>query len=273
MGQSIAVTQANFQQVVLEPSFQQPVLIDFYATWCGPCKMLTPLLEKLRKEYDFTLAKVDIDQNPELANAFRVEGVPDVRVAVQGQLQEGFVGVLPEPQLRDMLAKFGFQSALEQELAAFQVAQTQSDPAMAQKLLRALLLKYPDNPQISLLAAQVYLQRGELELAEQYLDYISPQDRQLDDEVEGVRGLIEFHSAIEAIDGESPLDEPFVRGCQAALQGDYPAALETFLNLVQKDRTYRDDGARKAMLTVFKLLGDSDPLTITYRKRLMQTLY
>jgi putative thioredoxin len=273
MGQSIVVNQANFAQAVLEQSFQQPVLIDFYATWCGPCKMLAPMLDKLVQEYDFTLAKVDIDQNPELAQTYRVEGVPDVRIAIQGQVQEGFVGVLPEPQLREMLAKLGIQSALDQELAAFQAAQAGQDQTLVQERLKELLLKYPENPQILLMASQVYLQQGNLEVAGQYLDQISPRDRQFVDQVEGLRGLIGFQETLTTMTGESPLDEVFAEGCRAALAGHYETALETFLNLVQKDRSYRGDGARKAMLTVFKLLGDSDPLTTTYRKRLMQTLY
>mgnify|MGYP002780775025 FL=1 len=157
MGQSIVVNQAEFERLVLQPSFEQPVLVDFFATWCGPCQMLKPMLEKLAQEYDFTLAKVDIDANPELAKAFRVEGVPDVRIVTQGQVQEGFVGVLPEPQLRDLLANLGLRSTLEADLAAFDGALATADPAEIFPALTTLLTRYPDNSQILLKAAQLYL--------------------------------------------------------------------------------------------------------------------
>ncbi|MEB3268642.1 MAG: thioredoxin domain-containing protein, partial [Leptolyngbya sp.] len=112
MAQVLEVTSPTFEETVLEASLERPVVVDFYAQWCGPCQMLKPLLEDLAAEYDFTLAKVDIDQNPELARIYQVQGVPDVKVAVQGQLQSGFVGMLPEPQLREWLQTLGLQSGL-----------------------------------------------------------------------------------------------------------------------------------------------------------------
>jgi putative thioredoxin len=129
MGQVIEVTSPTFEEAVLEASLDQPVVVDFYAQWCGPCQMLKPLLEGLAEEYGFTLAKIDIDQNPELARIYQVEGVPDVKVATQGQLQPGFVGMLPEPQLRDWLSQLGLQSALERSLAAIATAEQQGDTA------------------------------------------------------------------------------------------------------------------------------------------------
>jgi putative thioredoxin len=272
MGQSIVVNQAEFEQAVLQPSFQQPVLIDFFATWCGPCQLLKPMLEKLAQEYDFTLAKVDIDQNPELAKAFRVEGVPDVRIVSQGQVQEGFVGVLPEPQLRELLNNLGLQSSLELDLSTLEAAQASGDPAEVLPALATLLTRYPNNGQILLKAAQVYLVQGDDALAAQYLDLIDPSDRTTADQAEGLRGLVTLRQSLADL-GEADVDIAFGAAAQAALAGDFATALEGFLGVVERNRTYRNDGARKAMLTVFKLLGDGDPLTLAYRKRLMQALY
>ncbi|MBE9113599.1 tetratricopeptide repeat protein [Nodosilinea sp. LEGE 07298] len=272
MGQSIVVNQAEFEQAVLQPSFEQPVLVDFFATWCGPCQLLKPLLEKLAQEYDFTLAKVDIDANPELAKAFGVEGVPDVRIVSQGQVQEGFVGVLPEPQLRELLAKLGLRSSLEQDLAAFDAALATADPAEIVPALTNLLTRYPNNSQILLKAAQLYLLQGDDALASQYLELIDPSDRDATDMADGLRGLITLRQSLADL-GDSDLDTAFAAAGQAALKGDFATALEGFLVVVERDRAYRNDSARKAMLTVFKLLGSGDPLTITYRKRLMQALY
>jgi putative thioredoxin len=272
MGQSIVVNQAEFDQAVLQPSFDRPVIVDFFATWCGPCQLLKPMLETLAQEYDFTLAKVDIDQNPELAKAFGVEGVPDVRIVTQGQVQEGFVGVLPEPQLRELLNGLGLRSALEDDLAALASAQAHGDLAEVLPALATLLTRYPNNGQILLKAAQVYLAQGDDALAAQYLDLIDPSDRTTADQADGLRGLVTLRQTLTDL-GDSELDMAFGKAGHAALAGDFALALEGFLGVVERDRTYRSDAGRKAMLTVFKLLGDSDPLTLTYRKRLMQALY
>jgi putative thioredoxin len=234
--------------------------------------LLRPMLETLAQEYDFILAKVDIDQNPDLAKAFRVEGVPDVRIVSQGQVQEGFVGVLPEPQLRELLAKLGLRSPLEDDLAALALAQANGDLDQVLPALTMLLTRYPDNGQILLIAARVYLAQGDLALAREYLDLIDPGDRATTDQADGLRGLLALQSTLDDL-GDTELDKRFGTACRAALAEDYGAALEGFLGVVEGDRTYRSDGARKAMLTLFKLLGDSDPLTVTYRKRLMQALY
>lgn len=272
MGQSIVVNQAEFDQAVLQPSFDRPVLVDFFATWCGPCQLLKPLLEKLAQEYDFTLAKVDIDANPELAKAFKVEGVPDVRIVTQGQVHEGFVGVLPEPQLRELLTKLGLRSSLEQDLATFDAALVAGDPAEIFPALTTLLTRYPNNSQILLKAAQLYVLQGDDALASQYLELIDSGDRAATDMADGLRGLITLRQSLAEL-GDSELDRAFGAAGQAALKGDFATALEGFLAVVERDRTYRSDAGRKAMLAVFKLLGDSDPLTLTYRKRLMQALY
>ncbi|NJL44928.1 MAG: tetratricopeptide repeat protein [Leptolyngbyaceae cyanobacterium SM2_3_12] len=273
MGQSIVVTQNDFETAVLRQSFEHPVLVDFYATWCGPCQLLKPVLDKLAQEYDITVAKVDIDQNPDLAKTFAVEGVPDVRIITQGQVLEGFVGMVPEAQIRQMLSDLGLESTLEQAIATFKTIQVSQDAATVQSALTGLLTQYPESPQVLILAAQTAWQRGDLAVARQYLDLIPPAERDLADQAEGLRALMALQEEIPTISGDKPLDQEFLAASQAALAGDYGQALETYLTLVQKDRRYRQDGARKAMLTVFKLLGDSDPLTVSYRKRLMQALY
>ncbi|MEM9906578.1 MAG: thioredoxin domain-containing protein, partial [Cyanobacteria bacterium P01_D01_bin.44] len=110
MGTVIEVDQQTFATEVLQRSVDTIVLVDFFAQWCGPCKLLGPILEKLAGEYDFALAKVDIDQNPDLANTYGVEGVPDVRIVRDGKVSEGFVGALDETQLRSRLTQLGISS-------------------------------------------------------------------------------------------------------------------------------------------------------------------
>lgn len=273
MGQSIEVTQEMFQTEVLEPSFNQPVLVDFFATWCGPCQLLKPMLEKLATEYDFILAKIDIDQNTELANAYQVEGVPDVRIVQDGEVLKGFVGVLPEPQIRELLANLGLQSTLDQSLAGVKQAIAEGNLDRAQHTLNALLAELPDNPELQLTAAELSIQQQQYDQARTQLAALSPHDRTYGSRVQGLQGLLELHQTLSTLTVETPLDQIFLTAHQAAVAGDYEAALNDFLTVIEKDRRYRNDGARKVMLTLFSLLGDDHPLTKTYRKRLMQALY
>lgn len=273
MGQTLTVTQATFETDVLVQSVDQVVLVDFYATWCGPCQVLKPMLETLAQEYDITVAKVDIDQNPDLARAFRVEGVPDVRIVSQGQVMEGFVGVLPEPQIRELLAKLGLTSTLDQAFAALDAVQASGDPAAIQAALTDLITQFPENPAVLMTAAQVYLGQGEVALARQYIDLVPTEDRAMAEAVEGLRELMAFHDILTTAAADHPLEAAYCRACAAALAADYDTALGEFLAIVQRDRRFRNDGARRAMLTVFKLLGDGAELTTAYRKRLMQSLY
>lgn len=273
MGQSITVTQTTFETDVLVQSVDQVVLVDFYATWCGPCQILKPILERLAQEYDITVAKVDIDQNPDLARTFRVEGVPDVRIVSQGQVMEGFVGVLPEPQIRDLLTKLGLRSTLDQALASLAAVQAEGNRAATQDALTAILTQFPEKPQVLMEAARFYLAQGDAATARQYLDLIPGDDRSVASAVAGLGELIDLQATLAEPAPDSPLEEAYRRACEATLAADYAQALDGFLALVQQDRRFRNDGARKAMLTIFKLLGDGDSLTTTYRKRLMQALY
>ena len=273
MGISVDVTTDNFEAAVLAASFDQPVVVDFFATWCGPCQMLKPMLEKLVQEYDFVLAKVDIDRNPELANAYGVEGVPDVRVVTAGQVQPGFVGVLPEPQIRDLLAQLGLKSSLDKALETLAVAEATGDPSDVEALLSELTAAFPDNRDLLLRAAQFFVQQNRLDQAQALLDQIQPHERGVGDRAEGLKGLIEFKQISQAMMVETPQDQAYLAACRAAVEGEYDAALTELLALVAQDRSYRNDAARKGMIALFKLLGDDHPLTVAYRKRLMQALY
>lgn len=273
MGMSVVVDQHNFQAEVVEKSYECPVLIDFFATWCGPCQMLKPVLEKLAQEYDFVLAKVDIDRNPDLANTYGIEGVPDVRVATQGQVIDGFVGMLPEPQLREFLARLNLKSQLEIGLEAIQVARAAGDMAEAGRLFQSLVTQYPANRPLKLDAAHFWLTQNQLDAAGAAIADISDQEREFGAPAQAIREMIQFKQAIAAPASGSELDVIYLKAVQDALDGHHEAALTGFLELVGRDRKYRNDGARKAMITLFNVLGDDHPLTRDYRKRLMQTLY
>ncbi|MBW4470778.1 MAG: tetratricopeptide repeat protein [Stenomitos rutilans HA7619-LM2] len=273
MGTSVAVNQANFEAEVIQQSHAKPVLIDFFAQWCGPCQMLKPVLEKLAQEYDFVLAKVDIDQSPDLAHTYGVEGVPDVKVAVNGTVTDGFVGMLPEPKLREFLAQLQITSVLDEALEAIYADAAIGQVEQAEAQLRALLEQYPDNRGLILEAANFYLEADHLDVAESLLAKIQDYDKEYATHAKTLKALVQFKQFALQPDGDSDLDRAFQHAANLVLEENYAAALEQFLSILTKDRRFREDGARKAMVAVFDLLGDNHALTKDYRKRLVMALY
>ncbi|OUC15739.1 MAG: co-chaperone YbbN [Alkalinema sp. CACIAM 70d] len=272
MGTSLAVNQQSFATEVLEKSYEKPVLVDFYATWCGPCQMLKPILETMVQEYDFVLAKVDIDENPDLANTYGVSGVPDVRIVTEGAVKPGFVGVLPEHQIRQLLEQLSLRSQLNAELEALYAEAAEGQVAESTAKLQALLEKYPNDYGLILEAANFYLEAGNHEKAETLLGIIPQYEKEYAARARGLQSLIQFQQ-ITQLEVLSELDGMYQTAAQAALDQDYEAALQGFLAIVQRDRLYRNDAARRAMLSLFDLLGNDNPLTHQYRKQLMMAIY
>lgn len=274
MGVSVEVDSANFATEVLEKSHQKPVLIDFFAQWCGPCQMLKPILEKLAQEYDFVLAKVDIDQNPDLASTYHIEGVPDVRIAQGGEVRPGFVGVLPEPQLRSLLSQeLQLQSDLEVGLKAVNEAIATQDVEQAKQMLNQLIQTYPQDQRLVIVAARFLISQDRLESAEKLLAAIHPNDPVYAIQAKALKDIIQLRHECQNPVIETDLDALYLKAASLTLENNYEAALQVFLDLVSRDRRYKNDGARKAMITIFNLLGDEHPLTREYRKQLMLALY
>ena len=272
MDNSLSVNQQTFSTEVLEKSYQQPVLVDFFATWCGPCQMLKPMLEKLVPEYDLVLAKVDIDESPDLAQTYGVSGVPDVRVVINGVVQKGFVGVLPEPKLREMMDRLQVKSKLNRELDRLYAIAEAGDVTAAETELKALLTANPNDCGLLLEAANFYLEADQLEETETLLGRIPQHEKEYAARARGMQALIQFKKAI-ATEVLSALDQKYRDASQAALDQSYEASLQGFLEIVETDRLYRNDAARRSMLALFDLLGNDDPLTNVYRKKLMMAIY
>ncbi|MCU0536220.1 MAG: tetratricopeptide repeat protein [Hydrococcus sp. Prado102] len=271
MGYSIEVNGSNFNSEVIEPSYTTLVLIDFYATWCGPCQLLKPVLEKLVKEYDFILAKVDIDKDRDLANRYAIEGVPDVRIVYQGEMYPGFVGAMPEGQLRELLAKFNLHSDLEVGLEKAKEAIASQDLPQAKQWFDDLFAKYPEDSRLVIEAACFLVRIGRFEEAKTISRTIKPENREFYPKAQAIETLIELKQAIEDA-GDSELDRLYARAARLALSQDYEEALQLFLQIVQENRRYKNDGARKAMVALFNLLGLDRPLTKQYQKELMMAL-
>lgn len=277
MGVSVEVNSSNFADAVVQASYQRPVVVDFFAQWCGPCQMLKPMLEKLVQEHDFVLAKVDIDQSQDLASTYGIEGVPDVRVVSQGQMYQGFVGALTEPQLRQWLsqvmAHLNSKSELDAQLEAVQTAIAAADEETAKSLISTLMEQYPQDRRVAITAAKFLIAQDRLDTAEKLLIFIDDTDRDYGAQARALRELMQLK--LQSIDPilNHELDAPFFQAVRQTLSENYAAALQGFLSIVNRDRKYRSDGARKAMITIFDLLGAQHPLTQQYRRELMQALY
>lgn len=279
----IEIDESNYEAVVLRGSFEVPVLVDFWASWCQPCQMLMPVLARLAGEYGgrFILAKINTEEQQAIAAQFGIRSIPTVKLFRNGQPVDEFMGALPEAQIRDFLERHLPRPSDSAVMAAEQRLMA-GDPAGALAQLEAARAEDPDNPRITLAVARLRAATGDFDAAEQALAAL-PQEEQDKDEAKQLRGELYFMrigadaadpgSLVERLEAD-PRDSA-ARFQLAALQmqhGEVESALENLLKLMQSDRKYGDDAARKALLQAFDLLGD-DPGVARYRARMFNLLH
>jgi putative thioredoxin len=255
----IDVTDAEFERKVIEESKSRPVVVDFWAAWCGPCRTLSPVLEKIAQERagSFLLAKVDTDANPVVASALGVQGIPNVKAFVDGKLVDEFVGAYPEPAVREFIDSL-VPSEADLEAAAAEVEVESGDVAGAEARFRDVLAKDPDNVVAGTGLARILVERGDLDDAEEIVRRLLP-----DPEAERMHAAI----SIARWAGEDA-EDPLAVARRAASAGDHASALATLVEIAGND-----DDARTSMLEIFRVLGDDDPLTREYRTRLARVLF
>jgi putative thioredoxin len=279
----IEVTEQTFAGSVIKRSYTMPVVVDFWAAWCGPCKMLGPVLEKLAAEYNgaFMLAKVDVDRNPGLAMQYGVQGIPAVKAFINGQVAHEFTGALPQARVRQFIQQIIPSPADLYAQQAYQWEVT-DQPAMAIENYKAALEEQADHYPAILGLGRVLLKVGQVDEAVAVLAGIP----------NGVPQRIEADALLVAAEfrreatGQNETDvradvetnpnnvaARYVLASMLAGQEKYAEALAQFLEVVRRDRTYKDDGARKAMLAIFITLGDDNPVTREYRRKLANALF
>ncbi|MDX5514618.1 thioredoxin [Stenotrophomonas sp. RG-453] len=277
-------TTETFETEVLQKSLQTPVLVDFWATWCGPCKTLGPMLEKLAGEYHgaFELAKVDVDKEQQIAAAFQIRSVPTVFLVKGGQIVDGFPGAVPEGQLREFLTQHGVVPLEAAPEEAETVEAPPLDPQAQVDVLRAAIAAEPDKEELKLDLALALLQTGATAEATALIDAL-PANLSTDDRAVRARARLEFASALQeapasevleariAANGDD-LQARHLRGVQLLLSGQDAAALEQFLDMLRRDRSYDDGRPRKLLIDAFKVIEDED-LVGQYRRRMASLLF
>jgi putative thioredoxin len=277
------VDTTNFETEVLQASMTTPVLVDFWAEWCGPCKTLGPMLEKLAAEYNgaFRLGKVDVDKNQELAAMFGVRSIPTVMLVKDGQLMDGFAGALPEGQLREFLSRH--VQPLEGEAPAEAVLEEEAeDPAQAINRLQQEIAAQPERSELKLDLALALMRNGQADAAEAELNAL-PANLATDARAVRLRSQLDLARALE---GAPPLPELRQRvqadasdwaardllGVRLLLEDDPAAGLDQFLAILEKARDWNDSAAKKRLLAAFATLDDAE-LVGRYRRRMASLLF
>ena len=277
-------TTETFEAEVLQQSLQTPVLVDFWATWCGPCKTLGPILEKLAGEYNgsFRLAKVDVDKEQEIAAAFQIRSVPTVFLVKGGQIVDGFPGAVPEGQLRELLKKHGIEPGLaaNDEPVAEEIAPL--DPHAEVISLRKAIETEPEKAELKLDLALALLKTGAASEAETLLDTL-PANLSTDDRAVRARARLGFVllskdappvEVLEAAIASNPDDlrARHLLGVQRLVGGQAEAGLEQFLEMLRRDRGYEEGLPKKTLIDAFRVVEDAN-LVGQYRRKMSSLLF
>jgi putative thioredoxin len=281
-------TTQGFVKDVIEESKRQPVLVDFWADWCGPCKQLTPIIEKVVRSArgKVKLVKMDIDKHPQIPGQMGIQSIPAVIAFVNGQPVDGFMGALPEGQVTafiERLTKDQIGGEEKDLLAMADAALVEGDAPGAAEIYAQILQQEPANIHAIAGLARCYIETGALEQAKQTLALV-PEGKRSDAAVAAAQAALELAEQASAL---GPLIELEAKVAANALdhqarydlalalnaKGDRMAAIEHLAAIVKRDRKWNDDGARKQMVQLFEAWGPTDEATIAGRKKLSSILF
>ena len=268
----------DFEKDVVEASEKQPVVLDFWADWCGPCKQLGPILEKLANEAkgQWKLVKIDTEKDPELATQFNIRGIPAVKMVYQKQLIAEFTGVQPEHAVRHWLDKNLPETDNEEDEILSETIKLigRGERSKAHKLLKTHISDDSSDPILSHYA--MLCLPDDMAEASQYLSKISDaREYSFEfDALETIKHLKELLLTTnnQSTDSKEALQD-YKSGIKALFDGEFESALNHFLQALALDRSIDNNGPRKACLACFKILGEIHPLTMKYRRRFSMTLY
>jgi putative thioredoxin len=263
----------NFEQEVIQRSRQIPVLVDFWAEWCGPCRVLRPILERLAQGNSeaWVLAKVDTEQLPDVAERYQIRSIPNVKLFVDGAVADEFVGALPEYQIQQWLQKALPGKFIKQLAQAEQLLQ-EGKSAEAERLLEQIVQSDPHYGRAKILLARLVLLKDP-EKAARVVEGID--DAEFFEIVGAIRTIARLRDLAVNPGGlpASSAREGYFEALRSLSAGDFDTALERFIDVIRQDRYYDDDGARKACIAIFRILGEEHKTTVKHRREFSSALY
>ena len=263
----------NFEQEVLQKSHNVPVVVDFWAEWCGPCRVLGPTLERLARENGeaWTLAKVDTEQLPDVAQRYQVRSIPNVKLFVDGAVAGEFVGALPEYEVRRWLEK-ALPGKFAKELAqAEQLLKVGKSPD-ARRLVDRIVQADPQNGRARVFLAHLTLFKDPAEAARLVENIDDPEFSEITESIRTIsrqHGFVVNPESLPAGAGK----ELYRDALRSLFDEDFDGALNQFIDIIRRDRAYDDDGARKACIAIFKILGEEHSITLKHRREFSSALY
>jgi putative thioredoxin len=274
----IEVTEATFQQDVIQKSYETPVVVDFWAAWCGPCRMLGPTLERIAAEpgSNFVLAKVDVDSNQRLSMQFGVQGIPAVKAFKDGQVINEFVGALPEPRVREFIRQIApNESELSLDMANKLLAERKWE--QAENRFNQLIAENGPSPEARLGLTRSLLGQGKAAKAKPILEELLNVPA-LMDTAEKLLPLVDYLKLVEGRESDAnlemtPVEAQYRQSARLFSQGKLAPALDGLLDVLRHNKDYRKGKVKLVLLGVFELLGSADSTTNAYRQEMASILF